>query len=147
MEFVQKSAGTFLFFEDNGKPTTLLLMRAPDQIHPDQEEGPGGLVEPGETPYEAAIREIWEETGLVVRLNKRFRSVIAYSPYEGVHKTVVFFLAKTKKKKLRLQKDEILNSVWLEYEDALKLLIHHDVGGVLYQAHTFLAEKARSSRS
>lgn len=106
-----------------------------------------GHAEGKESEQETALREIWEETGLVVRLNKRFRSVIAYSPYEGVHKTVVFFLAKTKKKKLRLQKDEILNSVWLEYEDALKLLIHHDVGGVLYQAHTFLAEKARSSRS
>lgn len=29
---------------------------------------PGGGVEPGESPEEAAVREVWEETGLRVRL-------------------------------------------------------------------------------
>ena len=29
---------------------------------------PGGLIEPGETPADAAVRETWEETGLLVEL-------------------------------------------------------------------------------
>ena len=66
MEYVQKCSRTFLFFKQNKEPTTLLLASAPDQIHPDQEEGPGGKVEPGETTYEAAIREVWEETGIKI---------------------------------------------------------------------------------
>ena len=34
--------------------------------------GPGGKVEPGETPLECVVREVWEETGLTVsRLTER----------------------------------------------------------------------------
>jgi len=29
---------------------------------------PGGLIEPFETPADAAVREVWEETGLIVEL-------------------------------------------------------------------------------
>jgi 8-oxo-dGTP pyrophosphatase MutT (NUDIX family) len=39
-------------------------------LHADREiwVAPGGLIEPGETPAEGAVREAWEETGLLVEI-------------------------------------------------------------------------------
>jgi len=54
---------------------------------------PKGHVEPGESEEETALREIWEETALRVRLDTGFRRVISYSPAPGVEKDVVFFVA------------------------------------------------------
>jgi 8-oxo-dGTP diphosphatase len=54
----------------------LLLRGAPDKkIWPDQYNGVGGHVKPGEDVHAAALREIHEETGLTVR-DLRLRGVI-----------------------------------------------------------------------
>jgi ADP-ribose pyrophosphatase YjhB (NUDIX family) len=37
---------------------------------------PGGLIEPGEAPAEAAAREVLEETGLVVEIGKLLQTVV-----------------------------------------------------------------------
>ena len=97
-----------------------------------------GHTEPGETEVQTALREIEEETALSVKLRPGFREAIGYSPSTGIQKTVVFFLAKARGKKLKLQKSEILNAVWLELEDALKLISHKDTAEVLRRAERHL---------
>lgn len=104
-----------------------------------------GHVNPGETEAQTALREIEEETGLHVDLLPGFRTQIRYAPYPGVEKDVVFFLAKTTKKKLKLQKSEIIHAVWLELEDALKLIPHQDTAQVLSRAQAFLKAPNLSS--
>lgn len=44
----------------------LLQQRASQQVLAGKWEFPGGKIEPGETPAQAAVRETHEETGLVV---------------------------------------------------------------------------------
>lgn len=97
-----------------------------------------GHVAGEETEVQTALREIDEETGLEVKLKPGFREVIRYSPSAGIDKTVIFFLAKARTKKLRLQKSEILNAAWLELGDALLLISHKDTGMVLRRAQDFL---------
>lgn len=100
-----------------------------------------GHAEPGESEVQTALREIDEETGLSVKLKPGFREAIRYSPSPEVDKTVVFFLAKAQGKKLKLQKSEILNAVWLELDDALKLITHRDTAEVLRRALAFLKKE------
>ncbi len=93
-----------------------------------------GHTESGESEIQTALREIDEETGLRVKLRPGFREVIRYSPSPNVEKTVVFFLAKAKSKKVRPQESEILNTAWLELDDALRLITHKDTAEVLRRA-------------
>lgn len=48
----------------DGKGRILLAQRRPDQLSGGYWEIPGGKIEPGETPETAAMREVFEETGL-----------------------------------------------------------------------------------
>lgn len=53
-------------------------------------EFPGGKVEKGETAQQAAIREIWEETGAVVRSIQYIGQYIVYGKTDTVVKNVYF---------------------------------------------------------
>lgn len=49
----------------DGQPGMLLLHRPSHmRAHPGQVAFPGGKIDPGETPEEAALREAWEELGI-----------------------------------------------------------------------------------
>jgi len=62
-DLLQVPTAGVLVFDERGR---LLLVKNAD----DQRWGiPGGLIEPMETPSDAAIREVWEETGLKVELD------------------------------------------------------------------------------
>ena len=97
-----------------------------------------GHVEDSETEQETAIREIKEETNLDVTINSDFRYVITYSPYEGVIKDVVYFLATTNSDNIKAQQSEISEIKWFKYEDAISMITYEDGRKVLMKAIEFL---------
>lgn len=97
-----------------------------------------GHVEDGETEQKTAIREIKEETNLDVTINSDFRYVITYSPYEGVIKDVVYFLATTNSDNIKAQQSEISEIKWFKYEDAISMITYEDDRKVLMKAIEFL---------
>ena len=87
------SCGAVVFTRMGGEPH-YVLVRAKDQ--PEGCHGfPKGHMEAGETEEQTALREIYEEVGLRVRLLPGFRAVTEYAlPYPpDTRKRVVFFLA------------------------------------------------------
>lgn len=62
---LQRPSGRFIAVDPEG---CVLLFRVQDPVDtkPPIWITPGGGIEPGESPAEAAVREFWEETGLAV---------------------------------------------------------------------------------
>ena len=79
---------------------------------------PKGHVEENETEIETAKREIKEETNLEVIIDNNFRQVITYSPYEGIIKDVVFFVAEIKSGDIISQLSEVSDIRFLPYKEA-----------------------------
>ena len=132
----QKSAGIVLFRNASNK-NEFLLLNYP-QGHWDFVKG---KVESGETLYETASRETKEETGISdIDFIDGFEESVEYNfkfKNEDIHKTVVFFLAKTNEKKITLS-HEHNDFVWLEYDDALKKTTFRNAKNVLSKTNEFL---------
>ena len=132
----QKSAGIVLFRNDSGK-NEFLLLNYP-QGHWDFVKG---KIEQNETSHEAAIRETREETGITnIEFIDGFEESVEYDfrfKNEDIHKKVIFFLAKTNSKKIRLS-HEHNDYLWSGYSESLKKITYQGSKNVLSKANEFL---------
>lgn len=116
------SAGIIIFRKTSEGPRFLLLYRGYWNF-------PKGKLDEGEKSFKAALREIWEETGLRAKdlLFTDFFKVRDRYVYrsrkngEKVFKTVSFYLAETKEWRVRLSGEQ--NGYgWFLYREALRFL-------------------------
>ncbi len=97
-----------------------------------------GHVEDGETEAETAIREIREETGLLVRLDTSFRETVQFSPAAGHMKDVIYFIGRCETRETVNQVEEVRDIQWLPYEQAMQRLTYDNDREVLRRAEKWL---------
>jgi bis(5'-nucleosidyl)-tetraphosphatase len=134
-----RSAGVVLFRE--GKKRKYLLLK-----HSYGWDFPKGIMDKGEKSKETALRELKEETGISkVVVLPGFKETVSYMyTWKGKRllKFVVFYLAKTRQKKVKLS-FEHEGFVWLPFEKAVDkaTLKFANARKVLSKAEAWLNEK------
>ena len=99
---------------------------------------PKGHVEKGETNEQTAIREVLEETGIHIKILPQFVSKSDYTIQGKVEKSVMIYLAKTNDTQTVIQKEEIEDYVWLNYDKAMDTLRFVNDRSILENARDYL---------
>jgi 8-oxo-dGTP diphosphatase len=80
---------TLCYIRDKGKTLMLYRNKKENDVHEGKWNGLGGKLEAGETPEECAIREVGEESGLIVG-NPDLRGILTFPRFTPGHDWYVF---------------------------------------------------------
>ena len=87
---------------------------------------PKGHMERGETERMTAVREVFEETSVQIKIRSDFRETVHYHPLPGVSKEVVYFLSETEQESIKPREGEIAQVEWVPVETAEASLSHEN---------------------
>lgn len=80
---------TLCYIQHNNKTLMLYRNKKENDYHEGKWNGLGGKLEPGETPEECAIREVYEESGLIIK-NPQMKGIITFPMFDGKDDWYVF---------------------------------------------------------
>lgn len=132
----EKSCGALVYRKVDGR-TDLLLLKHRFGGH---WSFPKGHVEKGENEVQTALREVREETGLVIELMDGFRQSVEYYPRPNVRKQVVYFLGIAKNQRFKAQEEEISEIRWVPLEEALRAVTYRNDRNLINRAKRYLQE-------
>ena len=135
---IEETSAGIVIFRKEGTKKFFLLLHYPSG-HWDFVKG---KMEKGETTHQTAIREAKEETGITdITFVENFEEWIKYNfKYQGelVQKKVVFFLAETKTKEIKIS-HEHSGYTWLDYNESMEKTTFDNAKTVLTKAQKILS--------
>jgi 8-oxo-dGTP pyrophosphatase MutT (NUDIX family) len=130
----EKSCGAIIYQEVGGS-IHFLIIKNRDGKH---WGFPKGHVEAGETEEETALREVFEEVGLKIKIVSDFRGGFKYKVNERTEKEIVYFLAESKSSIVKVQVEEIEEFKWCKLDEAIKVLTYNDDRRLLIESQKYL---------
>jgi 8-oxo-dGTP pyrophosphatase MutT (NUDIX family) len=135
-------AGGVVYRERDGVPEVLVVTSSE---RPELWVLPKGHIDPGETPQEAACREVREEAG-VIALVERPLGDVSQSSQSGV-KRIRYFLMRSEQENMpRTNQDERRQLAWLDTAAATERLSYAEARNVVRQAADILSARAGHPR-
>ena len=134
----EKSCGAVVFTRMNNE-IQYLLIRNLTVIY----GFPKGHVEQGETEEQTALREVFEEVGLAVKLVSGFRSEDEHPipQKENTMKQIVYFLGEYSNQEFTYQIEELTDALLTDYETAMTLFQFDSSKRILTEANNFLLSR------
>lgn len=143
--FKETSAGIIIYRKTKEGPKFLLLYHGGRYWNFAK-----GKIEGQEGSYNAAVREIREETGLGrsdLHFNEYFKiydRFVFTRVRQKVFKIVIYFLAETRSSHVKIS-EEHNGYGWFLYRDALRMLMYQNLKNNLKKAYDLIREKSLSS--
>ena len=136
---IEETSAGIVLFRKEGSKKLFLLLHYPSG-HWDFVKG---KMEKNETKKETAIRETKEETGITdIKFVENFEEWINYEflwKKELVQKKVVFFLAETKTKEVKIS-HEHSGYTWMDYNSSMEKTTFDNAKTVLTKAQKLLSD-------
>ncbi|CCV64371.1 predicted NUDIX hydrolase [Alteracholeplasma palmae J233] len=85
---------------------------------------PKGHMENDETEIVTVKREVYEETGILIKIDETKYKDISYSPKEGIMKKVTFFLSEAVTSDSKNQEEEVSEIYWEKSDKVLDMLTY-----------------------
>ena len=136
---IEETSAGIVLFRKEGSKKLFLLLHYPSG-HWDFVKG---KMEKGESTHQTAIREAKEETGITdITFVENFEEWIEYNfKHQGelVQKKVVFFLAETKTKEVKIS-HEHSGYTWMDYNSSMEKTTFDNAKTVLTKAQKLLSD-------
>jgi len=138
----QISAGGVAFRQQDSQPEIAIVSVKPKL----RWQLPKGIVDEGESPQEAALREVREEAGLETDLIKLIETIeywyrsVKYGKPVRYHKFVHFYLLEYKGGDVSNHDYEVEEARWVSFDEALEMLDFKSEKDVVKMARQMIAD-------